>query len=95
MDSFQDIFDKIDYKKNKKAKETNKTDKILTALYESISKINSRVKNISEINGSNIVLENIQDNSLLKKQFQDRLSTYGSSFFDDKIRNYISSNTKS
>ena len=95
MDSFQDIFDKIDYKKNNKVKETNKTDKILTALYESISKINSRVKNISEINSSNIVLENIQDNALLKKQFQDRLSTYGSSFFDDKIRNYISSNTKS
>jgi len=95
MDSFQDIFDKIDYKKNNNVKETNKTDKILTALYESISKINSRVKNISEINSSNIVLENIQDNALLKKQFQDRLSTYGSSFFDDKIRNYISSNTKS
>ena len=95
MDSFQDIFDKIDYKKNNNVKETNKTDKILTALYESISKINSRVKNISEINSSNIVLENIQDNALLKKQFQDRLSTYGSSFFDDKIRNYILSNTKS
>ena len=95
MDSFQDIFDKIDYKKNNNVKETNKTDKILTALYESISKINSRVKNISEINSSNIVLENIQDNALLKKRFQDRLSTYGSSFFDDKIRNYISSNTKS
>ena len=51
MDSFQDIFDKIDYKKNKNVKETNKTDKILTALYKSISKINSRVKNISEIFG--------------------------------------------
>ena len=95
MDSFQDIFDKIDYKKNKKVKETNKTNKILTALYESISKINNRVKNISQINGSNIILENIQDNTLLKKQFQDRLSTYGGHFFDDKIRNYISSNTKS
>ena len=68
MDSFQDIFDKIDYKKNNKVKETNKTDKILTALYESISKINSRVKNISEINSSNIVLENIQDNA-----FKERL----------------------
>ena len=95
MDSFQDIFDKIDYKKNKKVKETNKTNKILTALYESIYKINNRVKNISQINGSNIILENIQDNTLLKKQFQDRLSTYGGHFFDDKIRNYISSNTKS
>ena len=68
MDSFQDIFDKIDYKKNNNVKETNKTDKILTALYESISKINSRVKNISEINSSNIVLENIQDNA-----FKERL----------------------